>query len=369
MNKRTHSMKTRFRRLIGFLLVALMLMQLIGTITADAADFQSSSGSFEQAMPLTLAQKEVQRLFEQISSNAVNASRHADRLESFTRVGSGLHYETHAAELIRAKEAINAIGTDFSQLQELRPEALLWQQTVIDRMKPVLIGLAGHASTAIERLNVDRNNLPSPEYREAVKNVYAYAGQTRTLVSVHLGYAEAREKLNRLDAFGLDAATKSPLGRDEGTGVLSRGVKSLEQRVQSALLSLPYGVFDYLAFQVDGDRVWLSGEVSRPTLKTDAEQAVRGIESVASVTSDIKVLPLSPNDDRIRVATYFAIYGHSTMGRYRLNPNPPIRIIVENGHVTLKGVVGSDLDRIMAHVQANSVSGTFSVTNHLQVGS
>jgi hyperosmotically inducible protein len=135
------------------------------------------------------------------------------------------------------------------------------------------------------------------------------------------------------------------------------------------MLKLPYGVFDYLAIQVDGDNVTLSGEVSWPTLKTDAERAARGIESVAAVTSDIKVLPVSPNDDRIRLATYWAIYGHSAMARYRLNPDPAIRIIVENGHITLKGVVGSEIDRTIAHMQANSVPGAFSVTNNLQVGS
>jgi len=135
-------------------------------------------------------------------------------------------------------------------------------------------------------------------------------------------------------------------------------------------LRLPYyGVFDHLTFRVDGDRVALSGVASWPTLKTDAERAAHSVEGVTTVTSDIKVLPLSSHDDRVRLATYRAIYGDLTLARYRLNPHPPIRIIVENGHVTLKGVVGNEMDRTIAYTQANSVPGAFSVTNDLQIGS
>jgi hyperosmotically inducible periplasmic protein len=99
--------------------------------------------------------------------------------------------------------------------------------------------------------------------------------------------------------------------------------------LHSNLSTLPYyGVFDHLAFQVEGDQVQLSGEVSWPALKGDAENAVRRVERVEGVSSDIQVLPLSPRDNRIRRATYWAFYGHSALARYRLNPNPRIRIIV-----------------------------------------
>jgi hyperosmotically inducible protein len=186
---------------------------------------------------------------------------------------------------------------------------------------------------------------------------------------VNLDYAQAREKLNRLDASVMEPVAKVSTA-PEATRVSSKAAKSLEQRVTSELLKLPYyGVFDYLAFQIDGDQVTLSGHVNWPTLKTDAERAVRGVEGVAAVSSTIEVLPLSPNDDRIRIAAYRAIYGHSTLARYRLNPHAPIRIIVKNGNLTLMGVVGSDMDRTIAHMQANSVPGAFSVTNNLQVGS
>ncbi|HLJ13923.1 MAG TPA: BON domain-containing protein [Bryobacteraceae bacterium] len=360
------------RSTIGFLGVALMATQLIGAVNTGEVRFQTpSSIAFEQAAPATPAQKEVAKLLKQISSNAAVTGRHAEKLESFTR-GSQLAYETHAAELTRAKEAINSMGSDFRRLQELRSSALPWQQTLIDRLHPVLVGMAGQATEAFERLNQDRGRIQSQEYREVVGNLYAHAGQAQNLIAVHLDYAQAREKLNRLDASSVEPVAqvvpREALPQSEAPLPAPKAAKSLEQQVRSALLKLPYyGVFDHLTFQVDGDQVTLNGQVNWPTLKTDAERVVRSVEGVAALHSNIEVLPTSPNDDRIRIRAYWAIYGHSTLARYRLNPNPPIRIIVKDGNLTLKGVVGSDMDRTIAHVQANSVPGVFSVTNHLQV--
>ena len=197
-----------------------------------------------------------------------------------------------------------------------------------------------------------------------------YAGHAHMLVTVNLDYAEVGERLNLLDGSALEPIVKLKQAPEAAAKVSSKAAKSLEERVRSELLRLPYyGVFDHLAFRVDGDQVTLSGDVSWPTVKADAERAAGSVQGVAAATSDIKVLPLSSNDNRIRLATYWAIYGNSTLARYRLNPNPPIRIIVENGHVTLKGVVSSDMDRTIAHMQANRVPGAFSVTNNLQTGS
>jgi hyperosmotically inducible protein len=362
-------MKLTVRRTIAFLGATWMATQLFINIPANAAPFRSTSGAFEQAMPVTPAQKDVERLFKQISANAVLAGKHADRLDSYTRAGSRLHPTTHGSELTGAKEAINAIGADLRRLQELRPGALPWQQSVIDRIEPAAIALAGHATDAIQRLNEDRGPLTSQEYREAIGNLNANAGQIRTLISVNLDYAQSREKLNRMDAT-LSEPVVNASPESASAGISSKPSKTLEQRVRTELVKLPYyGVFDHLAFQMEGDQVVLIGEVSWPALKTDAQRAVSRIEGVSAVTNDIKVLPLSPNDDGLRMATYWAIYGQPTLARYRLNPNPPIRIIVENGHVTLKGVVGSEMDRTIANMQAHSVPGAFSVTNHLQIGS
>jgi hyperosmotically inducible protein len=142
----------------------------------------------------------------------------------------------------------------------------------------------------------------------------------------------------------------------------------LERLVRHELVMLPYySVFDNLAFKVEGSRVELLGQVSRPTLKSDSERVVKNIEGVEGVTNKIEVLPVSPNDDRIRLAVYRAIYGHTALQRYGLQAVPPIHIIVKNGNVTLEGVAANESDKNIANIQANGVSGVFSVTNNLRV--
>ena len=143
----------------------------------------------------------------------------------------------------------------------------------------------------------------------------------------------------------------------------------LASQVRHALLQLPYyGVFDDLAFRVDGGAVTLFGEVVKPVLKSDAESAVKGIEGVQRVVNRIEVLPLSPDDDRIRLAEYRAIYGDPALStRYGYRALPSIHIIVRNGHVTLVGVVANEMDREVVNARASGVPGVFSVTNDLQV--
>jgi len=153
------------------------------------------------------------------------------------------------------------------------------------------------------------------------------------------------------------------------TALSQKGVDRIVKEVHHELVMLPfYGVFDNLLYKVSPDgTLTLLGEVSRPTLKSDAERAVRDIEGVERVDNQIKVLPVSPNDDRIRRATYRKIYGHNVLSQYQLRAVPPIHIIVENGHVTLEGVVARQMEKQVAGVQANSVSGVFSVENNLRV--
>jgi hyperosmotically inducible protein len=112
------------------------------------------------------------------------------------------------------------------------------------------------------------------------------------------------------------------------------------------LLTLPwFGVFDYIAFKVDGGTVTLMGQVVRPSLKSDAENAVKRIEGVERVENKIEVLPPSSMDDGLRLALYRAIYGHPPLEKYALGVQKPIRIIVKNGHVDLEGVVDSEADK------------------------
>jgi hyperosmotically inducible protein len=144
----------------------------------------------------------------------------------------------------------------------------------------------------------------------------------------------------------------------------------LVREVRHELVMLPYyGVFDDLSYRVDGGTVTLFGAVTRPTLKSDAENVVKRLEGVDRVINNIEVLPLSPVDDRIRLATYRAVYGFPSLNRYALSAVPPIHIIVNNGKVTLTGVVANEADKNAAGIQANSVPGVFSVTNNLRVES
>jgi hyperosmotically inducible protein len=145
----------------------------------------------------------------------------------------------------------------------------------------------------------------------------------------------------------------------------------LVKEVRHELLMLPYyGVFDWLQFEVRGDgNVVLRGQVTRPTLKSDAGNVIKKIEGVTNVLNQIEVLPLSPNDDRIRRAVYRTLFNNnSPLFRYGLGVVPSIHIIVKNGNVTLKGIVDNQSDSHLAHIRTNGVSGVFSVRNELTVG-
>ncbi|HXS75273.1 MAG TPA: BON domain-containing protein [Terracidiphilus sp.] len=166
---------------------------------------------------------------------------------------------------------------------------------------------------------------------------------------------------------------------------------SIIKQIRGRLTSLSdYSVFDSLRFAFKGKTVVLKGYASRPTLKSEAEKVVKGIEGVEGVDNQIQVLPPSPNDDRIRVSVYRRIYSQPTLRKYTSAPpgfgeapsvaraaggitaDPPIgyhaiHIIVNNGNVILSGVVDSKADADIAAIQANSTPGVFSVDNDLQI--
>jgi len=148
----------------------------------------------------------------------------------------------------------------------------------------------------------------------------------------------------------------------------ARAQERIQKAVRHELLMLPYlGVFDSLTYKVDGYNVTLGGAVTRPTLKSDAERAVKHVEGVETVTNRIEVLPVSPMDDGLRRQLFRAIYGYPSLQRYAMPPVKPIRILVNNGHVTLEGVVDSESDKTVAGMRANDVPGVFSVKNNLIV--
>ena len=193
--------------------------------------------------------------------------------------------------------------------------------------------------------------------------------------------------------LGLFLLAPSVLPQEEAAtpDAKQQAMLKLAQEVRKQIVTQPqYGVFDSLHFAIEGSTVILRGKVSRPTLKSSVENSVRRIEGVNNVKNEIEVLPVSPNDDRLRAAVYASIYGHPALQRYtsdRAGPSgitsiahiaggitddPPsgyhaIHIIVENGNVTLTGVVDSDMDLALAGMRANSVPGVVSVDNDLQV--
>jgi osmotically-inducible protein OsmY len=170
----------------------------------------------------------------------------------------------------------------------------------------------------------------------------------------------------------------------------------IAQEVQKRLARLTnYSVFDWITFGFHGKTVVVRGYASRPILKKDIDNALKGIPGVESVDNEVEVLPLSPNDDRIRAAVYNRIYTQPTLGKYNANQgslaralgpggrsvalmaggitnDPPIgfhaiHIIVKNGNVALYGVVNNEMDKTIAGMQANSAPGAFSVDNDLIV--
>lgn len=144
--------------------------------------------------------------------------------------------------------------------------------------------------------------------------------------------------------------------------------QALSDKVRKELITLPfYGVFDQLSYQLEGRKVILSGQVTRPTLQSSAANVVKRIPGVEEVVNNIEVLPLSPNDDRIRIAVFRTLYNQPQLSRYSLGAIPQIHIIVKNGNVTLSGVVINEMDRNIANIYANQVNGVFAVTNNLVV--
>jgi hyperosmotically inducible protein len=142
----------------------------------------------------------------------------------------------------------------------------------------------------------------------------------------------------------------------------------LDRKIRQELVTLPfYGVFDHLAYKHEDGVVTLYGQVVRPTTRKDAERSVERLEGVEEVVNKIEVLPLSRFDDRIRLATFRAVYSQPGIDRLALQAVPPIHIIVKRGHVTLEGVVANKGDAIRAYHAARGVPNVFSVTNNLHV--
>lgn len=150
----------------------------------------------------------------------------------------------------------------------------------------------------------------------------------------------------------------------------SPSASNIPKEVHHQLAMLPwYGVFDSLGYQVNGTEVTLTGDVTsqHAVTKDDAQNFVSKIPGVTKVINNIKVLPPSPFDDQIRREEYRAVFSKGDLGGYTMGAIPQVHIIVDGGHVTLKGTVMNQMDKNMAGIAANTVPGVFSVTNDLNV--
>ena len=199
-----------------------------------------------------------------------------------------------------------------------------------------------------------------------VSSLSSWSSTSSSLAKRLRGLAAGFAVLAVATALSLPLAQAQEAQRDAQPS--DKAVQRITKEARHELIMLPYfGVFDNLSFKVDGYTVTLFGTVTRPTLKSDAEKAVKGIEGVEKVDNQIEVLPPSPMDDRLRLQLYRAIYGFPSLERYALPVNKPIRIIVKGGHVTLEGVVDNEADKNVAGIQAKGVPGLFSVDNNLRV--
>ncbi len=157
-------------------------------------------------------------------------------------------------------------------------------------------------------------------------------------------------------------------GLAESAAAPDQGLSETQKQVRKALVTLPfYSVFDNFRFEVqDEGKVVLSGQTIRPSLKKSAQKVVERLEGIEEVENRIEVLPVSFQDDRLRVALYRALYGHPQFNRFAGRSSlAPIHIIVKNGHASLEGVVLNKQQKILANHLARRVGGVFSVTNNL----
>jgi hyperosmotically inducible protein len=146
------------------------------------------------------------------------------------------------------------------------------------------------------------------------------------------------------------------------------GDAAIAQKVAHEVRMYPYySIWDDVNFRVADGAVYLLGEVTRPNKKSDLGHIVARIPGVTTVDNELKVAPLSPFDDQIRLQVARAIFRDPTLSKYGTQPLPPIHIIVDQGHVTLEGVVRTPMEKQIAGIRANTGLSFGMPTNNLRV--
>jgi hyperosmotically inducible periplasmic protein len=140
-----------------------------------------------------------------------------------------------------------------------------------------------------------------------------------------------------------------------------------EQARKEIVTYYAYGIFDNVSLEAQGNKLTVNGQVSEPFKKEDMGRFLAHVKGVAELENNLEVLPVSQFDDQLRLQIARAIYNDPYFVHYGTQANPPIHIIVKNGHVTLDGVVASQVDRAMAENKARFAGTFFSLTNNLRV--
>jgi hyperosmotically inducible protein len=169
-------------------------------------------------------------------------------------------------------------------------------------------------------------------------------------------------------AVVLTAGAGLAAAADKNQANLPAGDDAVAKSVRHEVVMYPrYSIWDDISFRVSNGQVELLGAVTQPYKKTDIERLVKQVPGVTSVVDEVKVLPLSQFDDRLRVQIARSIYADPVFFQYRNMALPPIHIVVDNGHVTLTGVVNTDMEKQVAGMRANSSMSFGNVVNNLQV--
>ena len=164
-----------------------------------------------------------------------------------------------------------------------------------------------------------------------------------------------------LTAGTVVAANTNPDGANTDTQIANKVTHEIRMYPR-------YTIWDNIAIRVREGDVELTGQVSQPFKKADMGRLAQSVPGVRSVTNRLEVLPTSFFDDRLRLQIARAIYRDPVLSRYGIQAVPPIHIIVDNGHVTLEGVVNNDMEKNVAGIRAGQAGLSFgAVTNNLRV--
>ena len=177
-------------------------------------------------------------------------------------------------------------------------------------------------------------------------------------------------KRNFLKMFGLTAmlALAGVAGATTGHSGPFTDAQIAAKAAHEIRMYSRYTIWDNLSVRVTDGNLELSGQVSQPFKKQDLQRIVQSVPGVTSVTHRVEVLPVSFNDDNLRLRIARAIYRDSALSRYAIQAVPPIHIIVRNGQVTLEGVVNNELEKNVAGMRASTAGLSFGpVQNNLRV--